>query len=279
MKFKVFAGSCVIESENFVMELAAELKKIFSNFPQFDFHFKASFDKANRSSINSFRGPGISKGLEILSKVKAAHNIKIITDFHSSEQALAVSEVADFIQIPAFLCRQTDLIVAGAKAALKNNCGLKIKKGQFLAPTDCKNIISKVRSVEESTGNKFNPQDFLITERGSSFGYNNLLVDMSSFREIQALGVQCCYDATHSVQKPGAGSDGSTTGGARENIDILTRAALAAGADALFFECHPNPKEAKSDGPNALPLEWVPQYLENTLKILQLRKELKPIAN
>ncbi|MCB9254446.1 MAG: 3-deoxy-8-phosphooctulonate synthase [Bdellovibrionaceae bacterium] len=264
----VLAGPCVIEDEGLILETAAELKRQFEGLP-IDFYFKASFDKANRTSIKSFRGPGLEEGLAILAKAKARSGVQLVTDYHLPEQAEPVAEVVDFLQVPAFLCRQTDMIVAGAQAVLKRGKKINVKKGQFLAPWDAKNIVQKLDQVAED----FSPSDknwYWITERGVSFGYNTLIVDMSAFQTIQKLGAPVIYDATHSVQSPGAGAGGTTTGGKRENIEVLARAAIAAGADGLFMECHPDPSRAKSDGPNAFYLEHAGTFVRQLLEIRKL---------
>lgn len=269
-RFTVIAGPCVIESESLVREVASELVSQFKGL-NIDFYFKSSFDKANRSSIDSFRGPGLKEGLNILSKTAQDFGVKTLTDFHTPEQAIPVAEAVDFVQIPAFLCRQTDMIVAGAEACLEFGKKLNIKKGQFLAPWDSKNIIEKVRQVEAKHSKKI---DFCLTERGISFGYNNLIVDMISFQYAKELGVEMIYDATHSVQKPGGGLGGKSTGGAREHIESLARAAMAAGATGVFLECHPRPDQAKSDGPNAFPLEKVGTFVRQLLQIHETVKNL-----
>ena len=219
-KLPVIAGPCVIESEEIVDFIASKLKEI-TNKLNIDFYFKASFDKANRTSIHSFRGPGIEKGLQILSDIKRKYNIKIATDIHEPWQAKKVSEVADIIQIPAFLCRQTDLLVSAAKT----NRIINVKKAQFLAPWDMKNVAEKLKE----SGAK----DIWLCERGTCFGYNNLVVDMTGIVEMKKLGYTIVMDATHSVQKPGG--QGDKTGGNREYVEPLAKAAIAAGADPLFF--------------------------------------------
>ncbi|MCF2649124.1 3-deoxy-8-phosphooctulonate synthase [Niallia circulans] len=248
--FVLIAGPCVIESKELVMETAAQIKEITDklNIP---FIFKASFDKANRSSIFSQRGPGIEEGLDILSQVKQKYNIPVTSDIHDYSQAEMAGEVLDIIQIPAFLCRQTDLLVAAAKTGKIVN----VKKGQFLAPWDMKNVVSKLKE----TGN----DNILLTERGSTFGYNNLVVDMRSVPTMRELGAPVVFDATHSVQIPGG--NGTSTGGKREFVPYLSRAAAAVGIDALFTEVHPNPDKAWSDGPNMLKLD----ELEEILKPIQ----------
>jgi 2-dehydro-3-deoxyphosphooctonate aldolase (KDO 8-P synthase) len=265
----LIAGPCVIEDEGLVLEVAAELKRQLEKLPV-ELYFKASFDKANRTSIDGFRGPGMGEGLKILDRVRAKTGLKLLTDFHTPDQAEPVAEVVDFLQIPAFLCRQTDLVVAGAEAALKYKRRLNIKKGQFLAPWDAKNIVEKTRQVEKKVGINGAPEWVCLTERGTSFGYNTLVVDMISFQGMKAFGVPIIYDATHSIQTPGAGPSGKSTGGKREYLETLARAAMAAGADGLFMECHPRPSEAKSDGPNAFYLEHVGEFVRQLLAIREL---------
>ncbi len=267
--FVVIAGPCVIEDEGLILETATELKRQLG--PQkVDFFFKSSFDKANRTSIDGFRGPGMKEGLRILSLAKEKCGVKLVTDIHTPDQASPVAAVVDFVQIPAFLCRQTDLVVAAAESALRFRRKLNIKKGQFLAPWDAKNIVEKVRAVESKLGESPDKDWLWLTERGASFGYNNLVVDMSAFQTMQKFGVPVIYDATHSVQSPGAGAGGKSTGGKRENIEVLARAAVAAGADGLFLECHPNPAVAKSDGPNAFYLEHVGEFVKQLLSLRAL---------
>lgn len=251
-KFLLIAGPCVIESEENVMLIAEKIKGIAERF-DLDFYFKASFDKANRTSITSYRGPGINKGLRILKNVKDTFSLKICTDIHEPWQAEKVAEVADIIQIPAFLCRQTDLLVAAARTGKLIN----VKKAQFLAPWDMGNV---VRKIEESGNN-----NIMLCERGSSFGYNTLIVDMTGIFEMKKLGYPIVIDATHSVQKPGG--KGTVTGGNREHIEPLAKAAIAAGADALFFEVHPDPDNALSDGANMLKLNELEGLLERVIKV------------
>ncbi|MPM92826.1 2-dehydro-3-deoxyphosphooctonate aldolase [bioreactor metagenome] len=205
-----------------------------------EYYFKASFDKANRTSLNSYRGPGLETGLDMLREVKKKFDLKIATDIHEPQQAEQVAGVADMIQIPAFLCRQTDLLVAAAKTGKIIN----VKKGQFLAPWDMKNVVDKLTA----SGAK----DIILCERGSSFGYNTLVVDMASITEMKKFGFPVMFDATHSVQRPGG--QGTCTGGDRTRVEPLARAAIGVGADALFMEVHPNPDEAMSDGPNMVKL-------------------------
>lgn len=252
----VIAGPCVIESEDNVMLIAGTMKEIAAR-NGIDYFFKASFDKANRTSISSFRGPGIDKGLDILRKVKEKYGLRICTDIHEPWQAAKVADVVDIIQIPAFLCRQTDLLVAAAKTGKL----LNIKKAQFLAPWDMTHVVRKV----EETGNKH----IMLCERGTMFGYNTLVVDMTSICEMKKLGYPVVMDATHSVQKPGG--QGCTTGGCREYVEPLAKAAIAAGADALFFEVHPDPDHALSDGPNMVKLSEFESMLQRILKIYHNR--------
>lgn len=251
-KFLLIAGPCVIESEQSVMEIAEELCKIVEG-KNVDFYFKASFDKANRTSINSFRGPGIEEGLRILKKVKDTYNVKVVTDIHEPWQAEKVAEVVDIIQIPAFLCRQTDLLVAAAKTGKLIN----VKKAQFLAPWDMKNVANKIKEA----GN----DNIMLCERGTTFGYNTLVVDMTSLIEMKKLGYPVIYDATHSVQKPGG--KGDATGGNREYVQYLARAAAAVGIDGMFAEVHPNPDQALSDGPNMIRLNEFEKILDQILKV------------
>lgn len=269
-RMTLIAGPCVIEDEGLTLEIAQELKRQLSGLPV-QLYFKASFDKANRSSVESFRGPGLKKGLEILSKIKERTGLPILTDLHTPDQARPVAQVVDFLQVPAFLCRQTDLVVAATEAALEFKCKLNVKKGQFLAPWDAKNIVEKVRSVQKSHPGPGPEGELLyLTERGASFGYNTLVVDMISFQCIQQFGVPVIYDATHSIQMPGAGAGGKSTGGKREYLETLARAAMAAGANGLFMECHPRPQEAKSDGPNAFYLAYVGEFIRQLLAIREL---------
>ncbi len=262
-KFIFIAGPCVIESQTLVEEVGGTLKEILKKFPNWDFYFKSSFDKANRSAHDSFRGPGLEKGLKILSDVKQKFQIKILTDVHEVHHCEPVAQVADALQVPAFLCRQTDLIQEAARAAQKHGRCLNIKKGQFLAPWDMANVLEKVEAACDAK----KPQWLWFTERGSSFGYNNLVVDMASFPILKGLGVQAVFDATHSVQLPGAALGGKVTGGRREFIAPLTRAAVAVGVDGLFLETHPKPDESKSDAANAFPLKELPELLETLEKI------------
>jgi 2-dehydro-3-deoxyphosphooctonate aldolase (KDO 8-P synthase) len=242
----VIAGPCVIESEDHALETARALKAIAADL-DLPLVFKASYDKANRTSIDSFRGPGLAKGLAVLARVKAETGLPILTDIHEADQAAPTAEVADVLQIPAFLCRQTDLLVAASRTGRAVN----IKKGQFLAPRDVGHAIRKV--TEAGNANVF------VTERGTSFGYNNLVVDMRAFPIMRALGVPVVFDVTHSLQLPGAG-DGVTAGLA-EYIDPLARAGVAAGVDGVFLEVHEEPARAKSDPQNALRLDLLAPLL------------------
>ena len=251
-KFILIAGPCVIESEENVMKIAETVKGISEKL-NLDYYFKASFDKANRTSITSYRGPGISEGLQILQKVKKKYGLKIATDIHEPWQAEKVAEIVDIIQIPAFLCRQTDLLVAAAKTGKLIN----VKKAQFLAPWDMKNVIKKIETV----GN----YNIMLCERGTSFGYNTLVVDMTGITEMKKFGYPVVMDATHSVQKPGG--KGNTTGGNREYVEPLAKAAIAVGADALFFEVHPNPDHALSDGSNMIRLDQFEGLLERVIRV------------
>ncbi len=251
-KLKLIAGPCVIESEENVMMIAKEMRDI-ANHLKLEYYFKASFDKANRTSIFSFRGPGIDEGLRILQKVKDTYGLKIATDIHEPWQADRVAEVADIIQIPAFLCRQTDLLVAAAKTRKIVN----VKKAQFMAPWDMKNVVEKL----EESGNR----NIMLCERGTAFGYNTLVVDMTGIIEMKKLGYPVVMDATHSVQKPGG--KGNMTGGNRAYAEPLAKAAIAVGADALFFEVHPNPDSALSDGSNMVKLYEFEDILKRVIKV------------
>jgi 2-dehydro-3-deoxyphosphooctonate aldolase (KDO 8-P synthase) len=243
------AGLNVLEDRDLAFETARHLKAVLGEL-QLPFVFKASFDKANRSSIKSYRGPGLKKGLELLAEVKEKFSVPICTDIHEIEQAEPIAAVADLVQIPAFLCRQTDLVVATARATQKAGGRLHVKKGQFLAPWDCRNILSKI--AEAAT-----PNMTILCERGASFGYNNLIVDMLAFDEMKKLGAPVTIDATHAVQLPGADprTGGASTGGRREGVPIIAKAAVAAGADGVFLEFHPDPDKALCDPLSCLPLD------------------------
>lgn len=252
--FTLIAGPCVLEDSGSYMVVAETLAALTRDIG-IPYIFKASYDKANRSSIHSFRGFGVERGLEALAQVREKFGVPVLTDVHSPEEASAAAKVVDVLQVPAFLCRQTDLIAAVAATGKPAN----IKKGQFLSPPEVGNIIAK---FAEGGG-----KDLIITERGTTFGYNNLVVDMRGFAQIKAMGVPVCFDATHSVQLPGGG--GTKSGGQREFVMPLSRSALAQGIAALFWEVHPKPEEALSDGPNMIPLADMPALL----------RELKALDN
>ncbi len=254
-KLTILAGPCAIESMEILDETAKGLKEI-TNRLGINFVFKSSFDKANRSSINSFRGPGMEKGLDMLSEIKSKYDLPVVTDIHTPDQAEPVAQVADIIQIPAFLCRQTDLLVAAAKTGKIVN----IKKGQFLAPEQMGTLIKKV----EDSGN----DKILVTDRGVTFGYNNLVVDFRAVPIMQSFGYPVVFDATHSVQLPGAG--GTCSGGDRKFVPVLAKAAMAAGANVLFFEIHPEPDSAKCDGPNMIPLNKAEELFKICKDIFEL---------
>lgn len=255
--FTLIAGPCVIESEELVLNTAIKLKETTEKLG-IPFIFKSSFDKANRTSINSFRGFGMEDGLKVLKKVKDELNVPVITDIHLPEQAEEVAKVVDILQIPAFLCRQTDLIIAAAKTGKAVN----IKKGQFLAPWDMENVVNKM--IEAGNHN------IMLCERGTTFGYNNLVVDMTSLVEMKKFGYPIVFDGTHSVQKPGG--NGKSTGGNREYVEYLCRSAVAVGIDALFLEVHPDPDKALSDGPNMVKLDNLEQILTKLIKIDKIVK-------
>ena len=250
--FFLIAGPCVIESEQMALDTAGALKEITSSLG-IPFIYKSSFDKANRSSGSSFRGLGMEKGLAILAKVKQEIGVPVLTDIHEIDEIKPVSAVVDVLQTPAFLCRQTDFIRACAQSGKPVN----IKKGQFLAPHDMKNVIDKAREAAKEAG--LGTDNFMACERGVSFGYNNLVSDMRSLAIMRETGCPVVFHATHSVQLPGG--QGSTSGGQREFVPVLARAAVAVGIAGLFMETHPNPAEAKSDGPNAVPLQRMKELL------------------
>lgn len=255
-RFTLIAGPCVMESLEIMDEIAGKVKEICDRLG-INYIFKASFDKANRSSIYSYRGPGLDEGMKMLKAIKEKYKIPVITDVHEAWQCEKVAEVADVLQIPAFLCRQTDLLIAAANTGKAIN----IKKGQFLAPWDMKNIVIK---FEES-----NNKNIMLCERGSTFGYNNMVVDMRALLEMRKFGYPVVFDVTHAVQKPGG--LGTATSGDREYVFPLLRAGLAVGVDAIFAEVHPNPAEAKSDGPNML-------YLKDLEEILKIAVEIDKIT-
>lgn len=252
--FKLIAGPCAIESEEMAMDIAEKMKTVTDKLG-IDYTFKGSFDKANRTSIHSKRGLGIDEGLRILQKVKNTYNIPVATDIHESWQAEPVGKVVDIVQIPAFLCRQTDLLIAAAKTG---KC-INIKKAQFLAPWDMKNCLQKV--VESGNSN------VMLCERGTIFGYNTLVVDMTGLVEMKKFGYPVIFDATHSVQKPGG--KGDATGGNREYVEYLAKAAIAVGVDGLFMETHQNPDEAWSDGPNMVKLDDMEELLTKLVKVYE----------
>ncbi len=245
----IFCGPCVIESRDLAIEAADTLCEIFSHFPEINFVYKSSYDKANRMSVNSFRGPGMHLGVEILMEIKERFNIPILTDVHTPEEARHVGARADVIQIPAFLCRQTDLLLAaGYSKAVVN-----IKKGQFLAPIQMRSALEKVLSTENDK--------VILTDRGTCFGYQNLVSDMRAIPIMQSFGFPVCFDATHSVQLPGG--QGDSSGGERQYIPTLAHASIAAGANALFIEAHHNPQEAKSDSASMLSFKDLPKLLKS----------------
>jgi 2-dehydro-3-deoxyphosphooctonate aldolase (KDO 8-P synthase) len=263
-RFFLIAGTCSIESLQMSMDVAGQLKEICSSLG-IPLIYKGSFDKANRSSGNTKRGVGIDAGLKILDEVRRQTGLPVLTDVHDEAQVATVASVVDVLQTPAFLCRQTDFIHAVAKSGKPVN----IKKGQFLAPWDMKNVIDKARAAAREAGL---PEDnFLACERGVSFGYNNLVADMVSLAEMRKSGAPVVFDVTHSVQKPGG--QGTSSGGAREMVPVLARAAVAAGVAGLFMETHPCPSEAWSDGPNAVPLNKMKALLETLVELDTVTKK------
>ena len=263
-RFFLIAGPCVIESEQLQMDVAGQLKEITASLG-IPFIFKSSFDKANRSSGASFRGPGRERGLEILAKVKRELQVPVLTDVHTEDDIREAAQVVDVLQTPAFLCRQTDFIRAVAQSGKPVN----IKKGQFLAPWDMKNVIDKARDAAREVG--LSEDRFLACERGVSFGYNNLVADMTSLAEMRNSGAPVVFDVTHSVQKPGG--LGAVSGGARAMVPVLARAAVGVGVAGLFMETHPRPAEAWSDGPNAVPLRHMRALLETLVALDQVTKK------
>ena len=257
--FFLIAGPCVVESRQLALDTAGQLKEIAGSLG-IPFIYKSSFDKANRSSGNSFRGPGIDAGLKILAEVKAQIGVPVLTDIHEIDEIAAVAAVVDVLQTPAFLCRQTDFIHAAAAAGRPVN----IKKGQFLAPGDMKNVVDKAR---EASGQ----DNIMVCERGVSFGYNNLVSDMRSLAIMRETGCPVVFDATHSVQLPGG--QGTKSGGQREFVPVLARAAVAVGIAGIFMETHPDPEKALSDGPNAWPLPKIRQLLQTLQAIDRLVKQ------
>lgn len=260
----LIAGPCVIESRQLVLEVAGAVAEICRRLGV-QYVFKASFDKANRTSASSFRGPGMEDGLAVLQEVKDQLHVPVLTDIHESYQAAIVAKVVDVLQIPAFLCRQTDLLLAAAETGKAIN----VKKGQFLAPAEMSQVVKKLRSA--------GVKNLLLTERGSSFGYNTLVVDFRSLPQLQELGCPVIFDATHSVQQPGG--QGGTSGGQREYVAPLARAAVAVGVDGLFMEIHPRPDEALSDGPNTLPLHRLEPLLRQLLAIRRPLVEMGPMPS
>jgi len=260
----LIAGPCVIESQQLALDVAGRLKEMTSQLGM-PFVFKSSYDKANRSSGRSFRGLGIDQGLRILAEVRRQLSVPVLTDVHTGEEVESVAAIADVLQTPAFLCRQTDFIQACARSGRPVN----IKKGQFLAPGDMKNVIDKAREAAREAG--LDADRFLACERGVSFGYNNLVSDMRSLSILRATGCPVVFDATHSVQLPGG--LGSASGGQREFVPVLARAAVASGVSGLFMETHPRPAEALSDGPNAVPLAHMRELLETLVELDQVTKK------
>jgi 2-dehydro-3-deoxyphosphooctonate aldolase (KDO 8-P synthase) len=256
MTFTLIAGPCVIESRDLALEVAEQVKAITDRLG-IRYIFKASFDKANRSSGGSFRGPGVEGGLAVLAEAKERLGLPVLTDIHESHQAAPVADVVDVLQIPAFLCRQTDLLLAAAEATRGTNKVINVKKGQFLAPWDMAQVVKKLRDA--------GVENLWLTERGSSFGYNTLVVDYRGLPQLQDLGCPVIFDATHSVQQPGG--KGTSTGGQREFVAPLARAAVAVGVDGLFMEVHPDPDHALSDGPNMVPLHRLEPLLQQLLAI------------
>jgi 2-dehydro-3-deoxyphosphooctonate aldolase (KDO 8-P synthase) len=268
--FFLIAGPCVVESQELQLEVAGHLKEITADLG-IPFIFKSSYDKANRSSGSSFRGPGMDRGLEILTEVRRQLGVPILTDVHTEEEVPKVAAVVDVLQTPAFLCRQTDFIRTVAQ------CGkpVNIKKGQFLAPHDMKNVIDKARAAAREKG--LNEDNFMACERGASFGYNNLVSDMRSLAILRETGAPVVFDATHSVQLPGG--QGTSSGGQREFVPVLSRAAVAVGVSGLFMETHPNPAKALSDGPNAVPLKHMRALLSQLVEIDRVVKRQALLEN
>jgi 2-dehydro-3-deoxyphosphooctonate aldolase (KDO 8-P synthase) len=268
--FFLIAGPCVVESQELQLEVAGHLKEITADLG-IPFIFKSSYDKANRSSGSSFRGPGMDRGLEILAEVRRLLGVPILTDVHTEEEVPKVAAVVDVLQTPAFLCRQTDFIRTVAQ------CGkpVNIKKGQFLAPHDMKNVIDKARAAAREKG--LNEDNFMACERGASFGYNNLVSDMRSLAILRETGAPVVFDATHSVQLPGG--QGTSSGGQREFVPVLSRAAVAVGVSGLFMETHPNPAKALSDGPNAVPLKHMRALLSQLVEIDRVVKRQALLEN
>lgn len=268
--FFLMAGPCVIESEEMVMEIAREMKAICDELG-IHYIFKASYDKANRTSVSSFRGPGLEKGLEILARVRETVGVPVVTDVHTEMEVPLVARYVDVLQTPAFLCRQTDFICACARTGKPVN----IKKGQFLAPHDMINVIEKARAAAREAG--ASEDNFMCCERGASFGYGNLVSDMRSLAIMRETGAPVVFDATHSVQLPGG--NGKSSGGNRAFVPVLSRAAVAVGVSGLFMETHPDPACAKSDGPNMVPLDKMKELLTNLVAIDRVVKKMPLLEN
>lgn len=268
--FFLLAGPCVIESEQMAVDVASTMKEITSELG-IPYVFKASYDKANRTSGKSYRGPGMDEGLRILGAVREKVGVPVITDVHTTEEVPVVSKVVDILQTPAFLCRQTDFIRACAVSGLPVN----IKKGQFLAPGDMKNVVEKAREAAREAG--LSEDRFMVCERGASFGYGNLVSDMRSLAIMRETGAPVVFDATHSVQLPGG--NGTSSGGQRQFVPVLARAAVAAGVSGLFMETHPDPAHALSDGPNAVPLARMRGLLESLVEIDRVVKARTLLEN
>lgn len=268
--FFLIAGPCVIESRQMVLDIAGKMKETCDELG-IRYIFKASFDKANRTSGKSYRGPGMDEGLKILDEVRAQIGVPVLTDVHTPEQVKAVADVVDVLQTPAFLCRQTDFIVACAQSGKPVN----IKKGQFLAPHDMVNVVAKAREAAEEAG--LNPDNFMVCERGTTFGYGNLVSDMRSLAIMRETKAPVVFDATHSVQMPGG--RGTCSWGDRRFVPVLARAAVAVGIDGLFFETHPNPDIALSDGPNMVPLDRMYDLLEELVRIDRIVKGFDYLEN
>lgn len=268
--FFVMAGPCVIEDEGLCIEIASEMKQLTDEL-QIPYIFKASFDKANRTSHKSYRGPGIEDGLRILARIREELGVPVVTDVHTPEQVSLAASVVDLLQTPAFLCRQTDFIRACAQSGKPVN----IKKGQFLSPYDMKNVVDKARAAAEEAG--LNPDNFMVCERGASFGYGNLVTDMRSLAIMRETGAPVVFDGTHSVQLPGG--NGVSSSGQRQFVPVLSRAAVAVGIDGLFFETHPDPSKALSDGPNMVPLCHMRELLSELKAIDQVVKSSSYLEN
>ena len=266
MSFTLIAGPCVIENRNLAFAIAREVKRICAGLG-ITYVFKASFDKANRSSGGSYRGPGMDEGLAVLAEIKRELGLPVLTDIHESQQAEPVAAVVDVLQIPAYLCRQTDLLLAAAAAVKGSDKVINVKKGQFLAPWDMEQVVRKLREA--------GAEHIWVTERGSSFGYNTLVVDYRSLPQLKETGCPVIFDATHSVQQPGG--RGTSSGGQREFVAPLARAAVAVGVDGLFMEVHPDPDRALSDGPNMVPLHRLEPLLTQLLSLHECLSE-QPLA-